>query len=234
MRSVEGLRFCVTAAALALLAGCASRPVTVAPPETAPAAATAKATAVSAQPATAAPETAAAPPKAAPLSAATRRAFDDAVALLRAGRVEAAEAAFKALVAADPTLGGAHANLGLIHRRAGRAEQAVAAFEAAVKASPTQSRWWNQLGIAHREAGHFAKAREAYEQALAIDPQFAGAHMNLGVLNDLYLGNTAQALVHYMRCAELSPAEAPKIDKWVAELKARKPAVALAVRKEKE
>jgi cellulose synthase operon protein C len=67
-----------------------------------------------------------------------------------------------------------------------------------------------------------------------LDPTLAAAHLNLAILNDLYLGNNAVALVHYQRCIELAPADAPQLNKWVAELKARKPAVAVAARKEKE
>ena len=235
MRSVEvaGLLLLVTA-----LAGCGTRPVAVAPAPEPAAVATVKADAPA--PLTAEPKrviTAATSTLIEPetlVSAATKRAFDDAVALQRAGRTADAERAFKALVAADASLGGAHANLGLIQRRAGRSEEAAASFEAAVKASPRQARWWNQLGIAQREAGHFERAREAYEQALALDANFASAHMNLAILNDLYIGNTAVALTHYMRCIELTPADAPQLNKWVAELKARKPSVAVAARKEKE
>jgi Flp pilus assembly protein TadD len=244
MRSVES-RALLAMVAAALLAGCGSRPLAVEP-----AAAGAATSATPAGPATAltpeprqvAAAAAATEAPAQPIPAATQRAFDEAVALQRAGRSDEAERALKAIAAQRADLAGVHANLGLIHRRAGRSESAVAAFEAAVKANPREPRYFNQLGIAQREAGHFERAREAYEQALALDPQFAHAHMNLAILNDLYLGNTTVALTHYQRCIELTPADAPQLNKWVAELKTRKAAVAAvavsavaaAARKEKE
>jgi tetratricopeptide (TPR) repeat protein len=226
-------------AATTLLAACGSRPVAVEPAAVAPMAKAVVAAAPSAEarkPVTASTSTRIEAEQ--PVGAATQRAFDDALALQRAGRFDDAERVLKAIAAVQPQLGGVHANLGLIHRRAGRSEQAVADFEAAVKANPLQARYFNQLGIALREAGQFDKARDAYEQALALDPLYANAHMNLAILNDLYVGNTAVALTHYMRCIELTPADAPQLNKWVAELKTRKaalPAVAVqSARKEKE
>jgi Flp pilus assembly protein TadD len=243
MRSVESTAL-LLAAAMTLLAGCGSRPVAVEPAAVQKTASPAEAGSLSrpagegrvegAGVARIEPEQ--------PIPAATQRAFDDAVALQRAGRADEAERALKAIAAQRTDLAGVHANLGLIHRRAGRSEPAVAAFEAAVKANPREPRYFNQLGIAQREAGHFEHAREAYEQALALDPQYANAHMNLAILNDLYIGNTAVALAHYMRCIELTPADAAQLGKWVAELKTRKAAVAAVAvssvsslaRKEKE
>jgi cellulose synthase operon protein C len=82
----------------------------------------------------------------------------------------------------------------------------------------------NQLGIVQRQQGHFEKAREAYEAAIALDPNATAPQMNLAILFDLYLGDNAKALALYQRCLELSPTDAPTLGKWVAELKARKPA----------
>jgi hypothetical protein len=41
------------------------------------------------------------------------------------------------------------------------------------------------------------------------------------VLHDLYLGDTARALVLLQRAADLLPAEAPLLGRWLAEMKAR-------------
>ena len=68
----------------------------------------------------AAPARAAPPVYDTPVSPATQRAFDDASRALRAGRVDEAERAYKALAQANPELGGPHANLGVIYRQAGK------------------------------------------------------------------------------------------------------------------
>ncbi|MDH5330629.1 MAG: tetratricopeptide repeat protein, partial [Aquincola sp.] len=128
-----------------------------------------------------------------PVSADVQRAFDAAKAALRAGRTADAERGFRDLVARHPELGGAHANLGLILRNAGKLDESIAALEQAVKVSPKQPVYFNQLGVSYRHKGQFAKAREAYETALTLDPAYADAHLNLGVLLDLYIGEPTVA-----------------------------------------
>jgi Flp pilus assembly protein TadD len=81
----------------------------------------------------------------------------------------------------------------------------------------------NQLGVAQRRAGQFEQARAAYEAAIALNPDATAPQLNLAILLDLYLGDNARALALYQRCQELSPADAPLLGRWAAELKARKP-----------
>ena len=196
------------------LAGCA----TVAP--------AAEATPPAAAP-IAAPADRAAAPTPAPLqvavSAETQRQFERAVQAQRAGRSDEAERVLRALAQEHPGLAGVHANLGLLHRQAGRHADAVASLELAVNADPTQARLHNELGIAYRMHGQFAKAQAAYERAIALDPDHAAAVLNLGILNDLYLGNGAKALELYERYLVLSPAGDASVTKWAADLRNRKP-----------
>jgi tetratricopeptide (TPR) repeat protein len=100
----------------------------------------------------------------------------------------------------------------------------VPALQAALQAAPGQARLLNQLGIAQRRQGRFEEARQSYEAAMARDPGAAAPQLNLAILHDLYLGDAARALALYQQCLELAPAEAPQLGKWVAEIKARKPA----------
>ncbi|MDP2004600.1 MAG: tetratricopeptide repeat protein [Rubrivivax sp.] len=107
----------------------------------------------------------------------------------------------------------------------------VAALEAALQASPAPDAvqrvaLLNQLGIAQRRAGRFDAARAAYEAAIALNPNATAPQLNLAILFDLYLGEPGRALALYQRCQELSPADAPTLSRWVAEVKARKPASA--------
>jgi len=214
MRSVDHV---LVIGALATLVGCANAPEVVKKPveavqQTVSGAATAAANAAAA----------AVPDK--PIDPEAQRAFDSARAALRAGRTADAERGFRDLAARYPELGGAHANLGLILRNAGKHDESIAALERAVKASPRQPVFFNQLGVSYRHKGQFVKAREAYESALALDPNYADAHLNLGVLLDLYLADNALALMHYERYLALSPAGDAAVGKWVADLKTRKPA----------
>ena len=54
-------------------------------------------------------------------------------------------------------------------------------------------------------------------------PNYAAAVLNLGVLDDLYLGDSARALELYTRYLALTPAGDPVVTKWVADVKNRKP-----------
>ena len=169
----------------------------------------------------------------APVSPTVQRAFDDASRALREGRTADAERGFRALAQANPELGGPHANLGLILRQAGKLPEAIAEFEKAVALNPKQPIYFNQLGVTYRQHGLFAKARDAYEKAIALDPGYAAPTLNLGILNDLYLGDGPRALALYDRYLALSPSGDAVVTKWVAELKNRKGAAVALSRKEK-
>lgn len=163
---------------------------------------------------------------AAPLAPDVRRAYDDALALLRAGHAAEARQALQTLSRSRPELAGPHANLGLIARQTGHPDEAIAELEQATKLDAREPAMWNQLGIAYREQGQFVKSRAAYEAALALDAGYAAAVLNLGILDDLYLGDGAQALALYTRYLALTPAGDSTVAKWVVDLKNRRPAAA--------
>ncbi len=87
---------------------------------------------------------------------------------------------------------------------------------------PQQATTLNQLGISQRQAGQFDKARQAYEQAIALDASYGSAILNLGILQDLYLGDSKQALQLYERYLALTPSGDATVSKWIADLKNRK------------
>lgn len=169
-----------------------------------------------------------------PVDAQAQAAFDQARRALRAGRIDEAERGFRAVADKYPDLGGAQANLGLIYRQQGKLPEAVAAMEKAVKASPKQPVFHNQLGITYRHAGQFTKAKDAYERAISLDANYAAPHLNLGILNDLYLRDNQRALEMYTRYLVLSPSGDATVTKWLAEIKNRKPDQALVSLKERE
>jgi len=225
MRSAERLpRALAAAAAAALLAGCSS--VSLLSRDASSAAAT---PAQAASAAAAAPQAAAvagpAPASTGPIPAATQRAYDDALALMRAGHVADAERGFRALAQSNPELAGPHANLGVIARNAGRLPEAVAELEKATTLAPGHAVAWDQLGLAYRQSGEFTKSRDAYQHALAINPDYATAVLNLGVLEDLYLAEPAKALDAYTHYLALVPGDAT-VTKWQADVRRRVPGAA--------
>jgi tetratricopeptide (TPR) repeat protein len=217
MRSADQLFALI---AVVALGGCATVSLDTPPVAPAPAAAAAPAPAPVAPPA---------PPAVDP---AAQRAFDEARRQLVAGRADLAQRGFEALTRSHPDLPGPHANLGLIARQAGRLDDAAQALETATRLGHRQPSYWNQLGITYRQQGRFVQAREAYERALDASEDYAPAVLNLGILHDLYLGNAAQALGLYERYLSLVPGGDAEVNKWVIDLKNRKPAPVAANQKE--
>jgi tetratricopeptide (TPR) repeat protein len=168
-----------------------------------------------------------------PINPATQRMFDEANRALKAGRIDDAEHGYRAIIQSNPELGGPHANLGVIYRNANKLSEAVAEFIQAVRLSPKQPAYLNQLGITYRHMGQFDKARDAYEQAISADANYAPAILNLGILSDMYLGDSQRALDLFNRYLTLVPNGDTAVTKWVAELKNRKPVSVAAAPKEK-
>ena len=138
------------------------------------------------------------------------------------------------LTQSNPELGGPYANLGVIHRQQNKLAESASDLEQAVKLSPNQPIYLNQLGITYRQQGQFDKARDAYQRAIAADANYAAPTLNLGILYDLYLGDSAKALELYDRYLALSPGGDPAVTKWVADLKNRKPVSAVAMGKKEK
>lgn len=241
MRSAEPRAAFLALVMALLLSGCSLLPARLLPgssaqeteaaaaPDQAASAPVAVAQASAAAPLPAASASAAAVSAPAPVSAETQQAYDEALRQLRAGRHAEAERALRTLAKAQTPhapLAGVHANLGLALRQAGKHADSLAALEQAAKLNPQQPQIQNELGIAYRLLGRFGPAREAYERAIALDPGYAAAHLNLGILLDLYLGDAAAAMARYERYQALVPGGDAAVGKWLVDLKNRKPATA--------
>lgn len=197
-------RNCAEALSLVLalcIAGCAS-----APPAPEPVAAPAQATAVPAEPVI--PERAS-------------QQFAQAVALLQAGKLTDAELELKQLTLAYPEYPGPYVNLGLLYEHAGKYPEAEQALRQATQKGMPSALTYTELGIVYRQLGRFKDAESAYAEAIKIDPNYAPAHLNLGVLCDLYLQQPQRALEALERYMQLSGNSDKRVATWIAELKAR-------------
>jgi tetratricopeptide (TPR) repeat protein len=237
MRLVERLaREGLLLAALLAAAGCATKPADP------PAAAKEDATPAAAAPAPAGqptmtaaaagkPQAVAAAPAKPALPAEAQRSYEQAQRSIAAGRLDEAERMLLQLTQAHPDFAAAQASLGAIYRRAGKLEPAVQRLERATQGDSPSAQQLNELGIAYRELGKFEQARESYERAIGIDPAYAAAQLNLGILLDIYLWDGAGALAAYERYLALAGND-EKVGKWIVELRNRRPAQAVASRKE--
>lgn len=155
------------------------------------------------------------------ISEATRSAFEAAVADLNAERFEQAAERLEPLIGHEPPLPGAQLNLGIAYRNLERFEAAEQALRGAIEHRPDWPAPYVELGIVLRQQGRFDEARKAYERALSIDDGNATAHINLGVLCDLYLQDFQCAVGHYERYQALTSEEDRQVKLWIADLNRR-------------
>ena len=82
-------------------------------------------------------------------------------------------------------------------------------------------------GLTARQDGNFVAAGQAWAQALKTDSSCAAAALNLGVLNDLYLGSSDEALRWYQQYQTLAAAQGlgadAQVGKWITEVQRRLP-----------
>jgi tetratricopeptide (TPR) repeat protein len=151
--------------------------------------------------------------------------------MMKSNRPTDAELEFKQLTVAYPQFAGPQLNLGLMYLHDSRLPEAEAAFKAALQVTPTNPIAGDELGIVERKLGKFADAEAAYLRAIAAEPNYAPAHLNLGVLYDLYLSEPQKALEQFERYIEIA-GENKQVAGWVIELRKRVGSPAPAAKKE--
>ena len=77
------------------------------------------------------------------------------------------------------------------------------------------------LGIVYREQGKFKQALQVYEQGLVIWPESYLLNKNMGILNDLYLGDLNKALTHYQLAKDFQPQKDRQLSGWIKDLERR-------------
>lgn len=147
--------------------------------------------------------------------------FERALTLLSAGDLEPAATELQRLADAYPDYSGPLVNLGIVHLKSGKYAEAEKTLLAATERGEPSAAAFNQLGIAYRQQGRFKEADAAYSRALAIDPDYALAHLNLGVLCDMYLDDPQRALTAYDSYLRLAPNPDARVSNWAKELRAR-------------
>jgi len=146
--------------------------------------------------------------------------YEQAVASMAAGDTIDAELRFQEFLLRFPDYPGAHVNLAIIFAGRDDLQAAENSLTDALIIDPGQPQALNLLGTLLRRQGKFSEAESAYSKAVTADPDYALAHYNLGVLNDLYLRRLDTALTHYARYQELV-GEDEQVTRWIADLERR-------------
>ena len=154
------------------------------------------------------------------IDADTRAQYDNAVRQLEQKQYEQGIASLLKLTQSVPTATAPYIDLGIAYGRNGELDKAEASFKRALEINPRHPIAYNELGMVYRKKGRFAEARASYEKAIALVPDFHFARLNLAILCDLYLADTACALANYEVYQRAMPDD-KQAAMWVADLRTR-------------
>ncbi|HEY1932545.1 MAG TPA: tetratricopeptide repeat protein [Acetobacteraceae bacterium] len=134
----------------------------------------------------------------------TETAFNEALHHHEAGRIAAAQAMYRGILADDPDHAGSLHLLGLIATEQGDPASGAALIQRAMRLAPGQAPHHNNLALAYRMLGRPEDAVHEYRAAAALRPGSAEIHNNLATaLHDL--GRHAEAVAHYRQAASCAP-----------------------------
>lgn len=160
------------------------------------------------------------PAKEQAISPETRQRYATALRLVKVGSDKAALPLFAKIKQTDKTLSGPYVNTGLIYLRQKKWDGAEKEFREAIKRKPDNPTALAMLGYLEKRQARYADARKHYEQALSIQSDYADAHLDLGILCDIYLQDLSCALDHYQEYQRLNGKD-KKVNNWVIDLKER-------------
>jgi len=154
------------------------------------------------------------------LDSAARQAFDQAVAMLLAGELDAAIALLEPLVDAEPGVTAPYIDLACVYRKRGQLERAEGLLKKALELVPGHPVASNEYGLLLRSVGRFAEARDVYGNSLELYPDYLPIRRNLGILCDLYLNDMECAFEQYSYYSAARPDD-QQAALWVSELQMR-------------
>ena len=109
------------------------------------------------------------------------KVFAAGEAALKAGKLDVAERDFKQVLAADPKVAGAYANLGVIHMRRKRWPEALAMLHKAEKLAPQVAGIRLNIGLAYFRQNDFLSAIGPFESVVRDAPDSYQARYLLGL-----------------------------------------------------
>jgi tetratricopeptide (TPR) repeat protein len=147
--------------------------------------------------------------------------YTEAVASLKNGNTEQALELLIQVSTDAPDKPFVFTNLGLAYFKLQKLDLAEEAFKEAIIRSNHDAVAYNHLGILQRYKGQFEEARSQYQRAIQIDSDYALAHLNLGILFDLYLQDLRLALQQYQKYQALITEEDSRVAGWIIDIQRR-------------
>jgi|SRR5690554_1774967 len=157
----------------------------------------------------------------APVAASAIKEFRFAVEALRGGNQDLAEQQLKEMLDNYPELSGPAYNLAVLSKQQGDLEQASYYLEIAVQRNAHNFDALNLQAQILREQGEFDRAEQRYLSIINAWGGYAPAYRNLGVLYDLYMGRTEEALVYYRQYNYMLAEPDPQVNGWIIDTERR-------------
>lgn len=137
------------------------------------------------------------------------------------GDSKTAERLLQALMDSDKSLSGPYVMSGDLAREKGELNQAFKFYEEALRINPNNVNAYLRLAYVERQRGNYLKAQNWLAQALKVWPDFPEAHLNLGVLYDLYLNHPINGQRHLEAYQYLTNFKSQEVEKWINEIRSR-------------
>lgn len=147
--------------------------------------------------------------------------YQDVLKAINDKKWEQAKTLLEKMQVTYPQLRSVTAMQGWVYWQMGDVEKAEATLKPlAEEKNLYRSDAYNYLAIVYREQGKFAEAEAVYKNAIAIWPKDPVLHKNLGILYDLYMNRTKEALSAYKQAQSLGDGD-KQLDIWVKDLERR-------------
>jgi tetratricopeptide (TPR) repeat protein len=140
-------------------------------------------------------------------AAALRGNFQKAVELQGAGKLDEAEAAYKAILDKSPDTAEVYQNLGLLYLAKKDYAAAETALQKGLELRPDSTDMSSQLARVYQESGQTDKAMALIEKTAGANPQDARAQFNRGIYL-LNAGKSAEAIEAFEAAIKADPAMA--------------------------
>lgn len=144
--------------------------------------------------------------------------YRQAITALNNSHLDQAESELKSIIKTRPEFAGPWINLALIDIRKKNLEGAEKNLAKALERNAQMPQIFNVLGYLEISRGNVSKAVDHYRHAIALKEDYAIAHYNYALLQDIYLQDIKDAVHHYKRYLELTNNQDKKTADWVLEL----------------
>ena len=147
--------------------------------------------------------------------------FIEAKKAMKAQDFKTAKAKLLVITGNDDSLAGPWVLMAEMALAEGELERAVEYFQKAIVINPKNVNAYTGLAVAQRHMGRFKLAQNTLTEALRVWPDFPEAHLNLGVLYDVYLNQPTLAQMHFEAYLFLATKDKQQAEAWFEEVQTR-------------